>query len=209
MLVRMPSSIVDRFEGRILGAGSASGVRIVVGDWDRSPLGAFTDVMLATASGRRILLAPSREVADYVATTYSFDEVRIGPVRIGLVGADRLRVDAGPLSATLRIGARTAIGRLLRILPRPIATDRRLAVVTDPIARRLLPGVRTRGSAGNGRREYYGAYDQHRVLDLDGAWEGTALGTLAPVLPAPDFGFSSTPPDPALTSVVTTVVRPG
>lgn len=46
---------VDRFHGRVLGAGTASGLRLVVGDWHTSPLGGLTDVMVATADGRRLL----------------------------------------------------------------------------------------------------------------------------------------------------------
>ena len=70
----------QRFTGQIAGVGSTSGVRIVVGRWAESPLGSFADVMLAEPDGTRVLLAPSQEVADFVATTYRFDRVEIGPV---------------------------------------------------------------------------------------------------------------------------------
>ena len=49
-----------RFHGAIAGVGSTSGVRIVVGRWDESPLGTFADVMLAEPDGTRVLLAPTR-----------------------------------------------------------------------------------------------------------------------------------------------------
>jgi hypothetical protein len=48
-----------RFSGAIAGAGSSSGVRLVVGRWLDSPLGAFADVMVQDAAGNRTLLAPS------------------------------------------------------------------------------------------------------------------------------------------------------
>ena len=57
-----------RFRGAIAGVGSTSGVRVVVGRWDESPYGAFADVMVETVSGHRVLLAPTAEVADFVAT---------------------------------------------------------------------------------------------------------------------------------------------
>ena len=77
-------------QGAIAGVGSTSGVRVVVGRWDRSPLGAFADAMVAEADGRRVLLAPSQEVADFVAATYSFDEVRIEPLTVeDVLGAER------------------------------------------------------------------------------------------------------------------------
>lgn len=197
----------DRFRGHIAGAGSTSGVRVVVGHWDQSPLGRFTDVMLAEADGTRHLLAPSHEVADYVASTYTFDQVTIGPVaaRATATGWD---VEAPGLTLRLTVGSRTALGRLLRLVPRRLAEAPGWTRVTDPVARRVLRGVRTRGSAGGGRREYYGATDLRRVTSLEGRWSGQDLGALAPVSPEPDFGFGSTPERPSVTTVVTTVELP-
>jgi hypothetical protein len=65
--------------------------------------------------------------------------------------------------------------------------------------------VRTRGQARSGRREWYGAHDLHHVTALTGSWRGADLGVLAPVDPPCRFGFSSTPPAPGVTRVVTTV----
>ena len=197
----------DRFTGRILGAGTTSGVRVVVGRWDASPWGAFSDVMVAEPSGARILLAPDQRVADYVSATYSFDEVRIGPVSVA--GEAAWVISAPGLELRVRTGRREAVGWLLRAVPRHIATSTAWARVTDPIARRVMRGVRTRGSAGNGRTETYGAYDLHGVVSLAGRWQDELLGDLAPVAPEPGFGFGSTPEAPSVTSLVTTVVRPG
>ncbi len=77
--------------------------------------------------------------------------------------------------------------------------------MTDPVSRLLLRGVRTRGTAGNGRREFYGATDVHRITSLTGSWRGADLGALAPVAPEPGFGFGSTPRTPSVTTIVTTV----
>ena len=49
------------------GSGSTSGVRVVVGWWQESPYGAFADVMLAQADGTRRLLAPTDQIAAFVA----------------------------------------------------------------------------------------------------------------------------------------------
>ena len=195
----------DRFEGAIAGAGSTSGVRVVVGRWDRSPLGSFADVMVAEPSGRRVLLAPSGEVASYVGATYSFDEVVVGPVDVSAAW----HVSAPGLSLRLSVGRRAPLGWLLRAQPRALATSVWWSHVTDPVARLVLPGVRTRGSAGGGRLETYGATDLHHVTGLRGDWRGTDLGELAPVAPEPGFGFGSTPRRPGVTSVVTTVEVPG
>ena len=96
-------------------------------------------------------------------------------------------------------------GRLLRVVPARLAESPAWCTVTDPIARVALRGVRTRGTAGNGRREWYGATDVHAVVAAAGSFDGLELGGLAPVAPPPRFGFSSTPARPSVTAVVTTV----
>lgn len=207
------------FTGRILGVGTTSGVRLVVGVWDDSPLGSFADVMIERADGHRLLLAPRTEVGDFVATTYSFDETRIEPVEV-LVEDPGATPDAGAPSGrparTLQVttpslelaaglGRRTALGWLLHGIPPRLATSPLLSAVTDPVARVLLRGVRTRGSAGRGRREYYGATDVRAVTTVTARLDGADLGTLTAVDPPARFGFSSTPSRPALTEVVTTV----
>jgi hypothetical protein len=42
-------------------------------------------------------------------------------------------------------------------------------------------------------------------VSVTGSFDGQDLGRLAPVDPAPAFGFSSTPRRPSVTTVVTTV----
>ena len=194
----------SRFYGSIAGIGSTSGVRVVVGRWRESPLGSFGDAMVETAAGRRILLAPRPEVAEFIASTYTFDEVRIEPVEVTGPAA-RWRFASPSLTLDLTVGGRTALGRLLRVVPGRIAEAPAWCALTDPVSRVVLRGVRTRGTAGNGRREWYGATDHHRIVSLSGAFEGDDLGELAQVLPPPRFGFSSTPPAPSVTTVVTTV----
>ncbi len=194
----------QRFTGKIAGLGATSGVRVVVGHWVDSPLGDFTDVMLAESDGLRLLLAPDDAVADFVSTTYRFDRVVIGPLNAE-VGEERWSVHAPGLELGFTVGARTPVGHLLRAVPSRVATAPAWTRVTDPVARRVLRGVRTRGTAGNGRREYYGATDMHRVTSLTGTWRGRDLGSLAPVAPEPGFGFGSTPRRPAVTSIVTTI----
>ena len=197
----------QRFEGAIAGIGSTSGVRVVVGRWDRSPLGAFADAMVAEADGRRVLLAPSQEVADFVAAKYSFDEVRIEPLTVE--GVTRWLVRSPSLLLDLEIGHRTTLGRLLREVPTAVGTSPSWCAVTDPVARVVMRGVRTRGSAGNGRREWYAATDHHVLRSATGSYDGVDLGALRPVSPEPGFGFSSTPTRPSVTSLVTTVEVPG
>lgn len=197
-----------RFAGEIAGVGSTSGVRVVVGHWRDTPLGSFADAMVERRDGHRVLLAPSAEVRDFIAATYVFDEVRLEPCEVR-ESPGRREFRSTSLHLDLTLGGRTALGHLLRVVPARLGTAPAWCALTDPVARVVLRGVRTRGSAAGRRREWYGATDVHRVVRLDGALDGADLGDLAPVDPPCRFGFSSTPRTPSLTQVVTTVEVPG
>ena len=198
--------IRERFTGQIAGVGSASGVRLVVGRWATSPWGPFADVMIEDASGHRVLLAPDERTREFVVATYTFDEVVVEPVSVS--GTDEWVVSTPSLSLTFHVGRRTALGTLLGAVPPRIATAPAWCAAVDPVARVVMRGVRTRGTAGQDRREWYGATSVHEVTALTGTWRGASLGALAPVEPPCRFGFSSTPRRPSVTSVVTTVERP-
>jgi hypothetical protein len=198
----------ERFTGRIAGVGSTSGVRVVVGRWDASPWGSFADVMVEDAAGHRVLLAPDERVRDFVAATYAFDEHVIEPVAVEDT-ADGWAVSTPSLSLRLVVGGRTPLGAALGLVPARVATSPAWCAVVDPVARVVMRGVRTRGTAGNDRREWYGATSVHAVTALSGRWRGRDLGALAPVDPPCRFGFSSTPRRPSVTGVVTTIERPG
>ena len=66
----------SRFSGQIAGMGSEEGTRVVIGRWADSPFGSFADVMIERPDGHRVLLAPTTQVATFVAQTYTFDEVQ-------------------------------------------------------------------------------------------------------------------------------------
>ena len=85
---------------------------------------------------------------------------------------------AGPLDLEFTTGRRTALGVLLRAVPRPLATAPAWITVVDVVARRVLPGVRTRGSAGRGRREYYAALDVQSLAGARITWEGADRAAL-------------------------------
>lgn len=200
----------QRFHGQIAGVGTSSGVRIVVGRWRDTPWGPFADAMVELADGHRLLLAPTPRVRDFIAGTYTFDETRVESVEMTVGTADasgheqwRLRTDS--LTLDLEVGRRTALGWALRLVPRRLSASPAVAVAVDPVARVVLRGVRTAGTARAGRREYYGAGDAHAVVAATGSLQGRDLGTLAPVDPPCRFGFSSTPRRPSVTDVVTTV----
>lgn len=183
--------------------------------------------MVERPDGHRVLLAPSREVADFVAATYTFDSVRIVGVAVRdgdrAVGgeraadwgdledpdlddddADAWTVTAGPLTARLGFGPRTALGRLLGAVPMRLATSTIWAAAIDPVARTVMRGVRTRGRTG-ARQEWYAARDVRSIATLTASWDGADLGNLTAVDPPVRFGFGSTPRRPSLVTLVTTV----
>ena len=179
----------------------------MVGRWLTTPFGSFADVMHEDPAGLRTLLAPTEQVAEFVGATYVFDHVALGPVE-AVRSPDGLTIRAVPLDATVTFGRRTGIGRLLHLVPARMATAPWWCTAIDPIARVAMRGVRTRGTAGNGRVEWYGATDQHRVDAVRGTLGGDDLGALADVWPPVHFGFSSTPRTPSVVAVTTTIRRP-
>lgn len=197
-----------RFDGCIAGIGTVAGLRVVVGHWSRSPFGMFTDVMVERPDGHRVLLAPDHEVAVFVAGTYRFDEVKVVPVQVRVepsAGPTHWHVDAGPLRLVFDVAGRPALGHLLRAVPPWLATRPWWISLADAVASRVMAGVRTIGSAGNGRREYYAALDLHRIVAATVVWEGADQGHLSDVDPPVRFGFGSTPREPSLARIVTLI----
>lgn len=197
------------FSGHIAGLGTASGLRAVVGMWTQSPFGPFADVMVELASGRRFLLAPSAEVADFIGSTYGFDETRLVPVTASLDagnGAENLVVEAGPLRIRAVVGARSVLGYAAALLPRRLAVHPSWLRAISPVAARLSPGVQTAGSARDGRRELYGVTDVRRIDSAVVSWDGRDAGGLAQIRPPVRFGFSSVPSQPSVATVQTTVL---
>ena len=68
--------------------------------------------------------------------------------------------------------------------------------------------MRTVGSAGSGRREYYCARDEHALQQVEATWDGEPLGALRPVSPPVRFGFGSSPRRPAIVRVTTIIDVP-
>jgi hypothetical protein len=193
-----------KFDGAIAGMGTESGTRLVVGMWPLSPYGSVTDVMIERGDGHRILLAPTQELADYIAATYQFDEVRVTPV-LRVRDGKKWMVSTDELALTFDVDGRPPLGWLLIGMPRRLARARWWATAVDPIARIAMSGVRTRGTAGGGRREWYSAQDMHRIKSVSARFDGDDLGELRPVDPPVRFGFASTPEEPSLVRVLTRI----
>ncbi|MGE2717158.1 hypothetical protein ACQI4L_24140 [Mycolicibacterium litorale] len=183
-------------------------MRIVVGTWQRSPFGGFTDVMVQQPDEQRVLLAPDDVIAGFVSSTYHFDQVEVGPVAATLA-TDRLTVRSAALDLDVGIGGPAPLDRLLRLVPGRIATAPWWLRTIDPVASRLVRGVHTSGTAGNGRREYYGVRRSRRIVSSAGRYRDGDLGGVRPLWPPVAFGFASAPRRPQLVSVTTTIVDAG
>ncbi|HYO04284.1 MAG TPA: hypothetical protein VET27_21400 [Mycobacterium sp.] len=133
------------------------------------------DVMVQTADGERILLAPTEQIAEFVSSTYTFDSTEIGPVSAQHT-VDGFSVSAPGLDVAGRLGG-PAVGAATACDRADVAAGHRSRRVPAD------PRVRTAGSAGKGRREYYGVRRTRRIADVDGTFRGVDLGGLAPLYP--------------------------
>lgn len=187
-----------RMEGIIASCGFASGDRVVVGQWARSPIGPMADVMWAAPDGTRTLFAPDEPVASFVTAVYDFDEVVVGPLATSGDGR-RLRVTIGGdgpgTRRTVRMGA--APGWHLPLRRRPAWFTRG---VEAPVARTVM-GVRPYGVSPQGVREWYQATTWRPVTTARATVGDEDLGPPAPIDPPCRFGFSEPPPRPSIVEV--------
>jgi len=194
----------ERFSGWIAGLGTAGGHGLVVGHWPTPPFGMVTDVMVEDPAGHRTLYAPTPRLAAFLGAAYRFDDVQVVPCSARRSGPDWM-VQAGPLQLSFTIGRRTLLGWLLRAVPAPLARATWWVGLLDLPTRRLLPGVRTSGRTREGRHQWYGAQDLHRIVAADAILAGRGLGTLRAVYPPVGFGFGSVPSRPSLVHLTTTI----
>lgn len=180
---------------------------MVVGSWLQSPFGRFADVMIETSDGERVLVAPSAEIAEFVSTTYEFDRIALGNVT-SEVSADSFTLAGPELEITGRVGGPAPFDWLLRLVPPTLTRAPAWLRLINPVASMLVPGVRTAGSAGNGRCEYYGVRRTRLITAVNGTFGGDDLGGLTTLHPPVRFGFSSAPSTPQLVSVTTTIDMP-
>jgi hypothetical protein len=194
----------ERFAGWIAGLGTASGHRVVIGHWHRSPYGVATDAMVEDPAGHRTLYAPTPQLAEFLSAAYRFHDVQVAPCSAHRSGTC-WTVQVGPLQLSLAIGRRSPLGWLLWAMPATLARTTWWVGLLDLPARRLLPGVRTRGRTRDGRRQWYGAHDLHPIIAASAALDGVDLGALRAVHPPVGFGFGSVPQRPSLVHLTTMI----
>ena len=185
--------------GLIAGVGFASGDRLVVGHWARSPVGAFSDVMWAAPDGRRTLYVADAGVGEFISAVYRFDDLAIVPLTVRGDGR-HLEVDGAGFRLVLDAGRGWSIP-----VRRPAWFTR---YVEGPIARAAMD-VRTYGVSPTGVREWYRADRWHPITAGSLVVRGEDRGALTQVWPPAGFGFSEPPRRPSITRVRPLLVDPG
>ena len=191
---------MDIFEGRISSSGFASGDRIVIGDWKKSPLGSFTNVMWAKPDGTRVLLSPSQKHADYVSDLYNFEEVHITPIEV-IRQSKSIEIKAPPLDIKLHWGMEFGL---------PIPRPRRFISTVEQWFAKAFFGTSTHGLTCNDLREWYCIYSLSKIKHASAVCEGVDLGNLSNFEINACFGFSEPPKKPSsvrLRSIIESVER--
>ena len=178
---------MDIFDGRISSSGFSSGDRIVVGDWEKSPLGPFTNVMWAKPDGTRILLSPTQEHADYVSKLYNFEEVQVVPIDVNRQHRG-IGIVAGPLNISFRWKRGIGI---------PFGRPRWFISTIEQWVAGIVFGTKTHGRTCNGLREWYCIYNLSTIKYAEASCDGIDLGPCSKFESDACFGFSEPPKKPS------------
>ena len=178
---------MDIFDGRISSCGFSSGNRIVVGDWKKSPLGPFTNVMWAKPDGTRVLLSPSEEHADYVSALYNFEEVHVVPIE---VNRQRRGIDIVADSLNVSFEWKRGIGI-------PFSRPKWIISTIEQWVAGAVFGTKTHGLTYNGLREWYCIYNLSPINHAKASYEGEDLGVVSKFEVDACFGFSEPPKKPS------------
>tara|TARA_Y100000588_G_scaffold271042_1_gene286728 strand:+ start:1038 stop:1622 length:585 start_codon:yes stop_codon:yes gene_type:complete len=178
---------MDIFDGRISSCGFSSGNRIVVGDWKKSPLGPFTNVMWAKPDGTRVLLSPSEEHADYVSALYNFEEVHVVPIQV-----NRQRRGVEIVADSLNVSFEWKRGFGI-----PFSRPKWIISTIEQWVAGAVFGTKTHGLTCNGLREWYCIYNLSSINHAKASYEGEDLGVVSKFEVDACFGFSEPPKKPS------------
>ena len=141
----VPKMDNEIFKGRVISSGFQTGDMLVIGDWNDSPHGSFTNLMWAKPDGTRVLIAPSKELGDFVSSLYSFEEVIVSAMEIERTkNSIEVNCDLGRVFMQWGMNLPLLFSR-----PRWF-----IANIEAPFAR-LFFGTKTHGTTRNGRKEWY------------------------------------------------------
>jgi len=175
------------FRGRITSSGFESGDSLIIGDWEESPLGPFTNIMWSKPDGSRVLLSPSSEHADFVSSLYDFDEIKITEF-IANRDENRISIETDLLIVSMSWG---------RKLPLPFPRPLWFISSIENLFGKMIFGSSTYGFARDGSREWYSIRGISRVSHAEANSLGLDFGKIAKTSLSKPFGFSSPPNTPS------------
>ncbi len=186
---------MDIFKGRITSSAFSSGDRIVIGDWMESPMGRFTDIMWADTAGKRILIAPTKEIADYVNSMYTFEETIIEEINIQNFERE-LQLESPSMKINLKWD---------RGWPIPFKRSLLFIATVELFFAKLFFGTKTHGVTNNGRKEWYAIDRVSKITTGTAEINNKNLGEITDMTPC-KFGFSDAPKKPASCEVRTHIL---
>ncbi len=171
------------FKGRVISSGFKTGDMVVIGDWNDSPHGAFTNLMWAKPDGTRVLITPTEELGEFVSSLYSFEEIIVSPMEIKRTDKS-IEINCNTGRVSMRWG---------RTLPIPFSRPRWfIANIEAPFAR-LFFGTKTHGITRNGLKEWYHVRGLSRMKSVELELEGRSSNQMTSMAPSACFGFSNPP----------------
>ena len=179
---------MDIFEGRITSCGFDSGDRIVIGMWKNSPFGSFADIMWAKPDGKKVLIAPNKEIGEYIDSLYDFDEVRIEEIKIEKKHKEII-FSSKDIKCQFEWGKE--ISFLLKKRPLWFVST------IEYFFGWLIFRTKTHGKTKNGRKEWYVVDKISRLKNAKAELSGKNLGKYTRFYPKANFGFSDPPNMPA------------
>ena len=188
---------MDVFSGRITSCGFESGDRIVIGDWNDSPFGSFTDVMWATREGKRILIAPNTLISDYVQSLYTFEEVLIEDIKI-----DHRLQEMTLSSESLNLEYKWNRGWSI-----PFSRSLFFIATVELLFARIFWGTRTHGRSKNNRKEWYAIDRVSNIIEAKATINGKDAGKKTLMTEQCKFGFSESPKNPSSVVVRTYIQK--
>ncbi len=179
---------MDIFEGRIVSCGFLSGDRLVIGSWKESPFGVFCDIMWSKPDGTNILIAPNKEIGEYISSMYNFDIVKIEEIKIE-EGGNKIKLESEEINCTFEWNR----GIPFLIKGRPLW----FVSSFEYFFGLLFFGTRTHGKTKNGQNEWYMVDRFSKLTQAKATINREDLGEYTRFYPKANFGFSEPPRVPA------------
>ncbi|MDC0851570.1 hypothetical protein OAQ40_00745 [Euryarchaeota archaeon] len=179
---------MDIFEGRITSCGFSSGDRLVIGSWKKSPFGIFADIMWAKSDGTKVLIAPNKEIGNYISSMYNFDIIKIEEIKLEET-QNMIKLETEDINCYFEWNK----GIPFIIKKRPLW----FVASIEYFFGWLMFRTKTHGKTKDGKEEWY-VVDRLSKLTLAKAFIGDKnLGEFTDFYPKANFGFSDPPKMPS------------